>query len=297
MNTSSQRKAGLLLLSVLLITLAPFGAASSLGADYTLHSDIVYYQCDGCNEDLLSLDIYAPRSNGPFPVVVFIHGGAWQIGDKKYDGSKGEYFAENGFVYVTVNYRLSPEVIHPVHIQDVARALAWVYRNIDEYGGDPAKLFVMGHSAGAQLSALVALDERRLEAEGLTPDIISGVILLDGAGYDIPTLLLDAGWLYQKLYGPPFTDDPEVRRDASPVLHVEDDESPPPFLIIYAGDRVEAEVQAKLLARRLEAVGGEVTLYHAPEKTHGTVNRELGDEGDEVTGVVCDFIEELIITP
>jgi len=78
---------------------------------------------------------------------------------------------------------------------------------------------------------------------------------------------------------------------------VEDDESPPPFLIIYAGDRVEAEVQAKLLARRLEAVGGEVTLYHAPEKTHGTVNRELGDEGDEVTGVVCDFIEELIITP
>jgi len=269
----------------------------SSGADYTVHRDIVYGGCDGCDERLVSLDIYEPQGNGPHPVLVFIHGGAWRIGDKKYDGKKGAYFAENGFVYITINYRLSPEVIHPVHIQDVARAVAWVYRNIDGYGGDPDRLFVMGHSAGAHLSALVALDQRRLEAEGLEPDIISGVILLDGAGYNIPLLLSGAGWLYQKLYTPAFTGDPEVRRDASPALHVEDNESPPPFLIIYAGDREEAEMQAKLLAERLAEVGGDVTLFHAPEKTHGTINRELGSKGDGVTAAVRDFLERVLVSP
>jgi acetyl esterase/lipase len=185
-------------------------------------------------------------------------------------------------------------VIHPVHIQDVVRAVTWIYRHIDEYGGDPERLFVMGHSAGAHLSALLTLDERRLEAEGLTPDIISGVILLDGAGYDIPLLLTDAGWLYEKLYIPAFTENPEIQRDASPALHVKEDESPPPFLIIYAGDREEARIQAENLTGRLEAVGGEVALSHAPEKTHSTVNRELGDEGDEMTEAVRDFIEGIL---
>ena len=266
----------------------------SFGAGYTLYKDIVYGGFDDCDEKLVSLDVYVPDDGKIHPVVVFIHGGAWQIGDKKYDGNKAKYFTEHGFVYVTVNYRLSPEVIHPVHIQDVARAIAWVYRHIDAYGGDPGRLFVMGHSAGAHLSALAALDERRLEAEGLSPDIISGVILLDGAGYDIPLLLPDAGWLYEKLYTPPFTEDLEVQRDASPALHIEEDESPPPFLIIYAGDREEAKIQAENLAGRLTAVGGEVILFHAPEKTHGTVNRELGHEGDEVTAVVLDFINGIL---
>lgn len=263
----------------------------SSGADYTVHRDIIYGGCDGCDETLVSLDIYEPQGGDPHPVMVFIHGGAWRIGDKKYDGEKGAYFAENGFVYVTINYRLSPEVIHPAHIQDVARAVAWIYRNIEKYGGDPGRLFVMGHSAGAHLSALIALDQRRLEAEGLEPDILSGVILLDGAGYNIPLLLSGAGWLYQKLYTPAFTEDPEVRRDASPALHVEENESPPPFLIIYAGDRIEAEVQAKFLTERLTDVGGDVTLFHAPEKTHGTVNRELGNEEDEVMAAVHEFLE------
>ena len=283
-----------LTICALLVVLALAGTIPSPGADYTLHRDIVYGGCDGCDETLVSLDVYEPEGGEPHPVVVFIHGGAWRIGDKKYDGKKGAYFAEHGFVYVTINYRLSPDVIHPTHIRDVARAVAWVYRHIGEYGGDPDHIFVMGHSAGAHLSALATLDQRRLEAEGLGPDIISGVILLDGAGYDIPLLLSDAGWLYQKLYTPAFTEDPEVRRDASPALHVEDDESPPPFLIIYAGDREEAMIQAKLLAERLRAVGTDVTLHHAPEKSHGTVNRELGNEGDGVTAVVFGFIEHIL---
>jgi len=278
----------------ILITLALVVTTVSSGADYTLHSDIVYGECDGCDENLVSLDIYEPKGDEPHPVLVFIHGGAWQIGDKKHDGKKGAYFTENGFVFVSVNYRLSPNVIHPVHIQDVARAVAWVCRHIDVYGGDPNHLFVMGHSAGAHLSALAALDQRRLNDEGLGPDNISGVILLDGAGYDIPLLLSTAGWLYQKLYRPAFTDDPRIWRDASPAMHVEDDESPPPFLIIYAGDREEAETQAKLLAERLSAIGGDVILHHDPDKTHGTVNRELGEEGDEVTAAVCNFIEGML---
>ncbi|MBN1881481.1 MAG: alpha/beta hydrolase [Deltaproteobacteria bacterium] len=285
-------KAGVPPLCAVLIVLILAVATASPGAEYIFYPDIVYGGCDGCDENLVSLDVYTPKADGPSPVVVFIHGGSWQIGDKTRVGDKAVYFTENGFVFVSVNYRLSPEVIHPVHIQDVARAVAWVYRNIDEYGGDPDRFFLMGHSAGAHLAALATLDERRLAVEGLGPDIISGVILLDGAGYDIPLLLSGAGRLYEKHFLPPFTDEPQVWRDASPMLHVEDDESPPPFLIIYVRDREESCVQAELLADRLTNVGGDVTLYHALEKNHITVNRALGDEGDEVTAAVHDFIEK-----
>ena len=146
----------------------------------------VPYAAPGGDPKLNSLDIYAPEGKTKCPVVVFIHGGGWQIGDKRSGAqAKGKGFPEQGYVFVSINYRLAPKVKHPVLAQDVAKAIAYVHANIGKYGGDPDRIFVMGHSAGAHLAALVSTDDRYLNAEGLTLKTLRGTILLDGGSYDM----------------------------------------------------------------------------------------------------------------
>ena len=123
-----------------------------------------------------------------------IHGGGWRTGDKGSESQgrqKASFFTAHGFVYVSVNYRLSPEVQHPAHVEDVAKALAWIVDHIASYGGDPKQIFLMGHSAGAHLAALVTADEGLSKNLESPRRCLSGVILLDSAGYDIPRNLDD----------------------------------------------------------------------------------------------------------
>jgi arylformamidase len=125
--------------------------------------NIPYTTISSINPSLLSLDVYAPAGAENLPVVLMIHGGGWSIGDKaNRDVSidKARYFTSQGYVYVSINYRLSPDVQHPAHIEDVASAVSWVLENIATYGGDPARLTLMGHSAGAHLLLVSAPDWR-----------------------------------------------------------------------------------------------------------------------------------------
>src|SRR5205823_8418004 len=100
-------------------------------------------------------------------------------------GWVGEQLARDGILVALVNYRLSPAVQHPAHVQDVAKAIAWVERNAASYGGDPQRLSLIGHSAGAHLAALVALDPTYLQAEGYPISIVRSVVGIAGAGYDL----------------------------------------------------------------------------------------------------------------
>src|SRR5215471_19179956 len=113
------------------------------------------------------LDIYAPKDAKNLPVVFWIHGGGWQTGDKSQVQEKPKMFVDRGFVFVSTNYRLLPKVEMETIFRDVAKALGWVHRHIVEHGGDPARIFVMGHSAGAQLAALMCIDDRYLKSEGV----------------------------------------------------------------------------------------------------------------------------------
>jgi len=131
--------------------------------------------------DLHELDIYAPQADRPAPVVVFIYGGGWK------DGNKAEYrfvaaaLAARGFLTVVPDYRLFPEVRFPAFLQDNAAAVAWTRANISRYGGDPHRIFLMGHSAGAYNVAMLTLDKQWLAADGLDPDRdIAGTIGLAG---------------------------------------------------------------------------------------------------------------------
>jgi acetyl esterase/lipase len=129
------------------------------------------------------LDLFLPEGAKDYPVVVFVHGGLWMLGDKGFFGwgpGIGECFAQQGIGAVMISYRLAPAVKYTDQVRDVARAVAWTQQHIRAYGGSPDKLFVCGHSAGGHLVSLLASDDHYLKAEGLTPAVLKGVIAVGG---------------------------------------------------------------------------------------------------------------------
>src|SRR5438552_11723798 len=135
------------------------------------------------------LDVYSPQHAKNLPVVFWIHGGGWQTGDKTSVQLKPKVFVDKGFVFVSTNYRLLPSVDMATIVRDVAKSIRWVHEHIAEHGGDPKRLFVMGHSAGAQLAALICTDDRYLKAEGLSLAITKGCVPVDGDTYDVPAII------------------------------------------------------------------------------------------------------------
>src|SRR5438876_10070238 len=117
-------------------------------------------------QDRQVLDVYSPQNAKNLPVVFWIHGGGWQTGDKTSVQIKPQFFVDKGFVFVSTNYRLLPKVDMATIVRDIAKSIRWVHDHIAEHGGDPNRLFIMGHSAGAQLAALSCTDDRCLKDKG-----------------------------------------------------------------------------------------------------------------------------------
>ena len=300
----------LVLLVVLLSAVQPACAqtrgwgrhAAGLPRGFVRHLNIPYAHIPGVAPKLLSLDIYAPRDAEDLPVMVFAHGGSWTMGDK---GSvarlpQPQFFCEQGFVYVAINYRLVPAVRHPDNVRDVTAAVAWVHDHIREYGGDPARLFLMGHSAGGHLVSLVATDDRRLAEYGKDPAILSGVISNDCQAYNIPAVIPQMP-LAARLYPTVFGNDPGVLRDASPITHISPDKHVPPFLLIYSAASAYAPVRARhaaLMASAVRAAGSRARLVGIPRRGHEQVNELLGLDGEVTTAEVLRFLRaELRRTP
>lgn len=242
-----------------------------------------------------TLDLYGPeRVAGPVrPVVLFVHGGGWRHGDKANVGDKPAAFVSRGYLFASVGYRLDAAVTPLEQGADVATAVAWLHEHAREHGGDGDTIFLIGHSAGAHLAALVGTDERLLARHGLEPGMLAGIVLLDGAGYDVPRQMAEARLpRLQRLYRDAFGDDPRAQREASPITHVVAGKRYPPFLMFHVGNRLDSRAQAEALAERLRAVGGTATTVHEPEKTHLTLNREFGAAGDGPTAKVLEFLED-----
>ena len=149
----------------------PFLLFSNGATAQRLAQDIPYVE-NGHKRHVL--DVYTPenRPGKSLPVMFWIHGGGWQAGDKSDVALKPKALTERGFVFVSTNYRLLPEVEMDELIGDVARSIGWVHRNIARYGGDGTRIFVGGHSAGAQLAALICIDDRYLKKEGMSFDVL-----------------------------------------------------------------------------------------------------------------------------
>ncbi|MFW5804653.1 MAG: alpha/beta hydrolase, partial [bacterium] len=161
------------------------------------------------------LDIYQPEDCQNCPVIVYIHGGTWVLGDKGGLSYKAKSFTSQGYIYISINYRLSPDHQFPAHAYDVAHAFSWVKNNIQEYGGDVEQVYLMGHSAGGHLAALIALDEQYLANFNLKPSDINGIIGIDSAAYHLPSLF-SAEPKNQYLFSWAFGDNPQDWEAASP---------------------------------------------------------------------------------
>ncbi len=239
--------------------------------------DVAYYDGKEADAKKHQLDLYLPKEKKDFPVLMFVHGGAWRSGDRALYGALGQTFAKAGFGTACISYRLSPAVKHPAHIEDVARAFAWLHGNIAKQGGDPKRLFIGGHSAGGHLVALLALNEKYLQAHKLSGKDLAGVIPLSGVHRVIGNMFSAFG--------------PELAgwKDASPIEHVRADT--PPWLLIYAQHDYPG---LGLMARELHAALTEkknvAEVLEIPDKTHITIITSIASEGDPTTAAMLKFM-------
>jgi acetyl esterase/lipase len=250
------------------------------------------------------LDIYTPAdpAGKRLPVMFWIHGGGWQAGDKSDVARKPKVLTDRGFVFVATNYRLLPEVTMDELIRDVARAVGWVHKNIAKYGGDPNRIFLGGHSAGAQLAALLCIDDRYLKKEGISFAVLKGCVPVDGDSYDLPKIIMTAEHR-QALYGgkmftfghrQKFGNDPEKHIDLSAVTHVAKDKGIPPFLILYFSGNPDTRAQAERLERVLKAAAVPATSYGKSDTNHSRLNDDLGKPDDPATQEFYKFLEPLV---
>ena len=250
------------------------------------------------------LDIYTPErvADRRLPVMFWIHGGGWQVGDKRDVALKPKALTEKGFVFVSTNYRLLPGVEMGVLIRDVAKAIGWVTRNITNYGGDPQRIFIGGHSAGAQLAALLCTDDRYLKEAGVSFQVLKGCVPVDGDTYDIPKIIMTAE-LRQALYGgkmfnfghrQKFGNDPEKHVDFSAVTHVAKDKGIPPFLLLYFSGNPDTTAQAQRLEAVLHGADIPAKAYGKADTNHRRLNDDLGTPDDPATQEFNKFLDRFL---
>lgn len=250
------------------------------------------------DEERQTLDVYTPANAKRAPIVFWIHGGGWQAGDKSQVQEKPRFFTENGFVFVATNYRLLPKVEMQTIFQDVAKALRWTRDHAAEFGGDPERIIVGGHSAGAQLAALICSDERYLAAEGVALNVIKGCVPVDGDTYDVPAII-ETAETRRRVHGQPqatfghrekFGNDPAKHRDYSAVTHVAAGKSIPPCLLLHVGEHPDVSAQAQRLATALKEAKVPVTLFSGKETSHGKINADIGKADAAETKAVLEFV-------
>jgi acetyl esterase/lipase len=209
------------------------------------------------------LDIYRPRdADGRAPVVVFFYGGGWDTGARGDYAFAGAALARQGFVTIIPDYRLYPDVRWPTFLQDSARAVAWARAHAADYGGDPRRLFLVGHSAGAYNAVMLAVDRRWLLGVGLDPGRdLKGAVGLAGP-YDF--LPLHSVKL-KAIFGPP-----ALRPDTQPINHV-DGRAPPLFLATDTADTVVDPGNTARMAERVRSAGGEVEVRAYEGLSHALV--------------------------
>lgn len=247
---------------------------------------------------LQRLDFYATRARrGAAPLIIFVHGGGWRQGDKRNATGveKIDHFTGRGFAFASVNYRLVPGARVEDQAQDVANAIASLVAHADELGVDASRILLAGHSAGAHLSALVATDPQYLKRAGLGLDRLRGVLLLDGAAYDVPAQRAEGPRIMQRIYAQAFGDDPARQRELSPTLQATTPNAPA-FLILHV-DREDGRRQSVALGAALRGAGAKVTVDAVEGRGlqgHMAINRSLGDPDYPGTAIVDRWIDTVI---
>lgn len=270
-------------LSLLAAAAAPVVAAPPTFEQQSFR-DITYYSGPDADSVRHKLDVHVPRGHKDFPVIVFIHGGAWIKGNKDQFGLQtmlARTFNRHGIGVVCPNYRLSPDVQHPEHARDVARAFAWTYKNINKFGGRADQLFISGHSAGGHLSALLATDPSYLKAEGLALTAIRGAMPMSGV-YAIPSS--------ERVFDVAFGKDPSQRAKASPISHVT--AGLPPFLVMLADKELPNcdRPGAQAFCQALQKVQCRADFCEIPSRNHVSIFISATRDTDPVMQSMLSFV-------
>ncbi|MCU6434068.1 alpha/beta hydrolase [Undibacterium sp. Jales W-56] len=249
----------LLILFGLVAACSPVRTINALtpGSAYVKTADVAYGL-----DPRQKLDIYTPSKTSPtgsWPVVVFFYGGTWNSGQRADYLFVAEALASRGILCVLADYRLYPQVRYPAFLQDGALAMAYVSKEIQHYGGDPKRLFVMGHSAGAYNAAMLALDPRWLAEVGMQPSALRGWIGLAGPYDFIPITNVEARPVF--FY-------PDTPADSQPINHVSSG-APSSLLIAPLEDKLVNPVRNTTgLANKLRAAGVPVQEFHFDKTSH-----------------------------
>ncbi len=226
--------------------------APALFGDFGRRADVAYLP-----GERRTLDIYTPRNVSRAPIVIFWYGGSWQNGSKNLYRFIGSGLAKEGFVAVLPDYRVYPEVRFPAFIDDAAAAVAWVREHAAEIGGDPERIFLAGHSAGAHIAAMLAYEDGRLAQAGVPAGTVRGFIGLSG-----PYALNPNDDNLRTIFGAPY-----VHADWQPVRFVKPG-APPALLVHGEADTVVSVEHTRKMAQALEAAGVPLTLRIYPERRH-----------------------------
>ncbi|MCC3156345.1 alpha/beta hydrolase [Hymenobacter sp. 15J16-1T3B] len=222
------------------------------------------------------LDVYAQREGraAPRPVVVFIHGGSWNSGNKDFYRFVGRRLARLGLVAVVINYRLAPQVRVPQMADDCARAVLWVQAHIGEYGGDAGRIYLLGHSAGGGLAAWLATDDALFARRGQPRNPVRGVVLDDAAGLDMYDYLQRMEFEDDRQYLVPFGPEPAGWRAASALYHLR--AGVPPFLV-FVGEKTYPSITRsnETFRQRLAALGAAPPYHVLPGKKHAAMVLQL----------------------
>jgi acetyl esterase/lipase len=256
---------------------------------HTAHLDQRYASTPGTPARLQSLDVYQPkldRGCAPTPVVIWVHGGGWRTGDKGNQMlAKVDLFArQQGWLLISTNYRLSPNPIDltsptavraPTHAQDVAAAIAWARANAARFGGDPDRIALVGHSAGAHLVSQVGTDESLLAGASVPRSSLRCVVSLDTSAYDV-TEVAPGSPLHQNAFGT----DPAGWRASSPLHQVTAGEALPRFHLVVQ-DRPQSRARTERFRDALRSAGGAATSTAVP-LSHEEINAALGQPSDRL---------------
>ena len=235
------------------------------------------------------MDVYLPPAGqARGPVLVMVHGGAWMFGHKAAAGllenKLAHWVAQRGFVLVSLDYRMVPQATPLEQARDVAHAVAAVQAAAPGWGADPARLVLMGHSAGAHLVALLAADPGYREGAGAAPWL--GTIALDSAAYDVPQIMNGP---HPALYDDAFGQDEVLQREASPTLVLSG--TPEPVLLVCGSNRAAACPQADAFGAAVRAHGSTATVLPI-DMSHGDIDSQVGVAGP-LTSAVDDFLTSL----
>lgn len=257
-----------------------------------IYRNISYHKIEGINENLLSLDIYKPASGSiKKPVMIYVHGGYWNAGDKYFVGDKARLFTDSNYVFVSVNYRLSPNppdtlntnrIKFPAHPKDLAKAIKWIHTNIELYNGDKENIFLIGHSAGAHLVLLLSTNKNFLEEEGISLKTLKGTCALDCGVFDVEEEINQASNIPERLIPliNAFGSDKNLWLLASPQRQISTGINYPPILLVYqnTNDRVYSNMK---FIDSMDAIGNrKIFSFNAYPYDHAEINGMLGSNKD-----------------